>query len=151
MKRLPLNDRLEKRTELSCTGSSHVYCSLAERMRPGVWGPFISGPQRELLPRQKHISLLSPALYALTFLTSIASLRTSQSFQASDDHSKDEQFQFSSRFNSSQHFRELASAARERASLNSCASGLCRESLHSGGRYSPSRTADARQYSLWRQ
>lgn len=35
--------------------------SLAERMRPGVWGPFPSGPQRDLLRTQKDISLPSSA------------------------------------------------------------------------------------------
>jgi hypothetical protein len=36
--------------------ATHVCFSLAERMRPGVWGPFISGPQREPFALGKRTS-----------------------------------------------------------------------------------------------
>jgi hypothetical protein len=46
---------------------SHDRCSLAERMRPGDLGATFPAPNENLLPKQKDISLPSPANSILSF------------------------------------------------------------------------------------
>ena len=48
------------RAWLGDTWAGHCLFFLAERMRPGDWGPYSSGPQRGFA-YAKHISLPSPA------------------------------------------------------------------------------------------
>src|SRR6266436_9664350 len=85
-----LSSSLAVRLKLSCSqrgsdflGRPMVACSLAERMRPGVWGP-LAGPQRDLLPKQKDISLPSSAksIYSVRVITPIVTICISHSLSA---------------------------------------------------------------------